>query len=81
MGGRPYNQAIYFGIAFEAGLRTVQQSEVRSGLHCVSLTLRYAQTDLKKSLVQCIRSFNIDAQGFRKTKNENPPTWEIRVTR
>ena len=24
--------------------------------------------------------FNIDAQRFRKTKNENPQTWEIRVT-
>ena len=24
--------------------------------------------------------FNIDAQGFWKTKNENPPTWEIKVT-
>ena len=24
--------------------------------------------------------FNIDAQGFGKTKNENPPTQEIRVT-
>ena len=27
-----------------------------------------------------IQNFNIDAQGFRKTKNENPPTWEIGVT-
>ena len=27
-----------------------------------------------------IQNFNIDAQGFRKTKNENPPTWEIEVT-
>ena len=26
-----------------------------------------------------IQSFTIDAQGFRKTRNENPPTWEIRV--
>ena len=25
-------------------------------------------------------SNHIDAQGFRKTKNENPLTWEIRVT-
>ena len=28
-----------------------------------------------------IQNFNIDAQGFRKTKNKNPPTWEVRVTR
>ena len=27
-----------------------------------------------------IQNFAIDAQGFRKTKNENPPTWEIEVT-
>ena len=27
-----------------------------------------------------IQNFNIDAQGFRQTKNENSPTWEIRVT-
>ena len=27
-----------------------------------------------------IQIFNIDAQGLRKTKNENPPTREIRAT-
>ena len=27
-----------------------------------------------------IQKFNIDAQGFRKTRNENPPTQEIGVT-
>ena len=27
-----------------------------------------------------IQNFNIDAQEFRKTRNENPPTWEIGVT-
>ena len=27
-----------------------------------------------------IQTFNIDAKRFRKTKNENPPTWEIGVT-
>ena len=27
-----------------------------------------------------IQTPNIDAQGFRKTKNENPLTWEIGVT-
>ena len=26
------------------------------------------------------QNFNIDAQGFRKTRNENPSTWEIGVT-
>ena len=27
-----------------------------------------------------IQNFNIDAQGFRKTRNENPPTQEMGVT-
>ena len=33
--------------------------------------------DPKKKTMQ---TFNIDAQGFRKTRNENPPMWEIGVT-
>ena len=39
--------------------------------------------DLKKKLdpkQKNIQAFNIDAQVFRKTRNENPPTWEIGVT-
>ena len=42
-----------------------------------------AKIDLiKKSLhkQKTIQNFTIDAQGFRKTKNENPPTWEMGVT-
>ena len=27
-----------------------------------------------------IQNFNIDAQGFRKARNENSPTWEIGAT-
>ena len=36
----------------------------------------------KKSLPKqkTIQNFTLDAQGFRKTKNENPPTWEMGVT-
>ena len=36
----------------------------------------------KKSLPKqkTIQNFTIDAQGFRKAKNENPPTWEMGVT-
>ena len=36
----------------------------------------------KKSLPnqKTIQNFTIDAQGFKKTKNENPPTWEMGVT-
>ena len=29
---------------------------------------------------ETIQKFTIGAQGFRKTKNENPPTWEMGVT-
>ena len=42
-----------------------------------------AKLDLnKKSLPKqkTIQNFTIDAQGFRKTKNENPSTWEMGVT-
>ena len=36
----------------------------------------------KKSFAKqkTIQNFNIDAQGFRKTKNENPPIRDIEVT-
>ena len=27
-----------------------------------------------------IQAFNIDAQGLRKTRNENPPRWKIGAT-
>ena len=43
----------------------------------------YAKTDLNKksgALNQTLIIFNIDAQGFRKTKNENPPMQEMGVT-
>ena len=39
--------------------------------------------DFRKKLLpkqKTIQNFNVDAQGFRKTKNENPPTQEIEVT-
>ena len=39
--------------------------------------------DLNKKLdskEKTIQTFNIDAKGFRKTRNENPPTWEMGVT-
>ena len=42
-----------------------------------------AKLDLNKESFpkqKTIQNFTIDAQGFRKTKNENPPTWEIEVT-
>ena len=43
----------------------------------------YAQMDLNKksgAMYQNLIAFNIDAQGLRKTKNENHPTQEIGVT-
>ena len=42
-----------------------------------------AKIDLYKKWLpkpKTIQNFNIDAQRFRKTKNENPPTREIEVT-
>ena len=45
--------------------------------------LALVKVDLNKKLdpmQKTIQAFNIDAQEFRKTRNENPPTWEIGVT-
>ena len=42
-----------------------------------------AKIDLNKKWLpqqKTIQNFIIDAQGFRKTRNENPPTREIGVT-
>ena len=42
-----------------------------------------AKIDLNKKLLpkqKTFQDFNIDALGFRKTRNENPPTREIGVT-
>ena len=42
-----------------------------------------AKIDLDKKWLpkqKTIQNFNIDAQGFRKTQNENPPMQEIGVT-
>ena len=42
-----------------------------------------AKLDLNKESFpkqKTIQNFTIDAQGFRKTKNKNPPTWETGVT-
>ena len=39
-----------------------------------------AKIDLNKESLpktKTIQNFTIDAQGFRKTKNENPLTWEM----
>ena len=46
-------------------------------------TTQPAKVDLNKKSFpkqKTIQNFTIDAQGFRKTKNENPPTWEMGVT-
>ena len=42
-----------------------------------------AKIDLNKKCLpkqKTIQNFNIDAQGFRKTKNENPSIQEVGVT-
>ena len=42
-----------------------------------------AKIDLNKKWLpkqKTIQNFNIDALGFRKTRNENPPTQEIGLT-
>ena len=55
--------------------------EVRAGFP--THTAQPTKLDLnKKSLPKqkTIQNFDIDAQVFRKTRNENPSSWEIGVT-
>ena len=58
----------------------------KSSLHWLDLVTCIPQPvkiDLNKKLdpkQKTIQTLNIDAQGFRKTKNENPLTWKIGVT-
>ena len=47
-----------------------------SAAHPVKIDLN-KKLDPKQKIIQ---SFNIDAKGLRKTRNENPLTWEIGVT-
>ena len=52
-------------------------------LHKLGFRTHPAKMDLNKKWLpkqKTIQNFNIDAQGFRKARNENPPTWEIGVT-
>ena len=52
-------------------------------MYTIHLNPQPTKIDLnKKSLPKqkTIQSFTIDAQGFRKTKNENPHTWERGIT-
>ena len=54
------------------------------GHFLASLTVHHpVKIDLNKKLdpnQETVQAFNIDAREFRKTRNENPPTWEIGVT-
>ena len=58
-------------------------SENKNGsLQNISLS-HHAKMDLNKKWLpkqKIIQNFNIDAQGFRKTRNENPPKQDIGVT-
>ena len=53
------------------------------GKYTIRATTQPVKKDLNKKLdpkQKTIQTFNIDAQGLRKTRNENPPTREIGVT-
>ena len=53
------------------------------GLNYLQNQAETVKIDLNKKLdpkQKTIQIFNIDAQRFRKTNNENPLTWETRVT-
>ena len=47
-------------------------------MHSQSAKIYLNEKSLSKQ--ETIQNFTIDAQGFGKTKNENPPTWQMGVT-
>ena len=60
----------------------LSEDNLSSAFHVVKLT-QPVKTDLNKRSFpkqKNFQNFNIDARGFRKTKNENPLTLEIGVT-
>ena len=62
----------------------VSQAEpVKIDLFKISSELHRAKIDLNKKWLpkkKTVQNFNIDVKGFRKARNENPPTQEIGVT-
>ena len=68
-------------ICFAAVLLLDEIDECLHSGACACSTPR--KIDLNKKWLpkqKTIQNFNIDAQGFRKTRNENPPMQEIGVT-
>ena len=55
-------------------------NRVEIGSLCVSQPIKIDLDKKSFPKQKTIQNFNIDAQGFRKTKNKNPPTLEIGVT-
>ena len=74
---------IWFSYLLEQSLEKLTlEIEIQHQNHHYSLS-QPAKLDLNKKSFpkqKTIQNFIIEAQGFRKTKNENPPTWEIEVT-
>ena len=65
--------------------RNLTRAASFTGEHATSVlkTSQPVKIDLNKKLLpkqKTVQIFIIDAQGFRKTKNENHPTWEMGVT-
>ena len=69
--------------AFSLFVLLVAFAKKTGSYQCHGQIAQPAKLDLNKKSFpkqKTIQNFTIDAQGFRKTKNENPPTWEIEVT-
>ena len=63
-------------------LAEVQQTKKQME-KCNRIAAHPAKIDLNKKWLpkqKTIKNFNIDALGFRKTRNENPPMREMGVT-
>ena len=60
-------------------INTLKRAQIYTKMHLS----HNVKIDLNKKLdpkQKTIQAFNIDSQGFRKTRHENPSTWEMGVT-
>ena len=62
------------------GLKRIKFKPMQAADLCKAQPVKINLNKKLDSKQKTSQIFNIDAQGFGKTKNENPPTQEIRVT-
>ena len=78
-----FNQLASYNKQLWGGKQPIDMMMILTPHIMLPCLLHSAKMDFNKKWLpkqKTIQNFNIDAQGFRKTRNENPPTRKIRFT-